>query len=231
MVTGVVLSSAVFLELDPFYIVVCLIYKLPSPWWFTLLRFIHVLWCTLEATRTFATILTAAVTIFNVTCGILENFAHRRRLSESIVKYRQIQVLTATGQLAIREAAGMLMAAGFIIAISSNYVVISGYRTFPLFVYLCFVLVNIVTYVVISQTLPLIVKCHDISSYSCGCIWHRKLLTGNFAVPGRTFRLLRKIIRSQRPITFYYGTAEFDPQTKRNFYRNIAEFTINLLLF
>lgn len=136
ILTGAILPIIVLLDLDPIYVVFCVVYKFKSPLWFTIFRLIIVTWCTLEATRTIATILTPALTIFNATCSILVNIKRKWHIRHIIANYRQFQVLTECSRQGIRESAGMLMAAGFVIAVSSNYVVLTSFRKFPLLVYI-----------------------------------------------------------------------------------------------
>lgn len=227
---GILVPFGALLNLDPIHVLACEVHKLPSPWWFSLGRFLLYLWSALEATRTFATILTPAMAIFNVAGNILRCIRQKRPLARAIKYYTQCQVLTETGRQGIREGAGLLMTAGFVIAVTCNYIVLSGFKQIPLIIYLCMIFLEIIVYLVLFQTLPLIITCFEISLETCTQIWVHRLNAMKRSLSKQDFDELRKKLKAQRPITYYYGTAIFERETKCNYYRNILEFTINSLL-
>ncbi len=43
-------------------------------------------------------------------------------------------------------------------------------------------------------------------------------------------KLWRKLTKAQGPITIYWGTTKFQKETKVNFYSNIVNYTVNMIL-
>lgn len=219
-----------FFNLDPLYVVFCDMYEFDCPVWFTLCRVLIHSWFILEEGRTFSIVLTHALALCNAACSILERIKLMKSLKASIEYYRQFQVLVETGTEGLREVAGLLMAGGFLIAVSCNYVVISAFDKLPVGIYLCFGVSGLVCYVGIHQTLPLVVYCNEISSELCCSIWPNLLATNKAVISKRSFEVLRRLIIARKLVTYYYGFAKFDKETKSNFYWNIIDFTITLVL-
>lgn len=89
---------------------------------------------------------------------------------------------------------------------------------------------DLVIYLVISETLPLVLRCYEQSRGLVKRLWFHEMLKIKGRVSSVEIKVLRKSIHAQEPVTYNYWSAKFDQDTKRNYYWNILEFTINLLL-
>lgn len=148
----------------------------------------------------------------------------------AISYYSQFQVLTEVGREGIRLIAGVLISTGFIVAISTNFILLSCYDSLPLVIYICGLMISGVTYLVIIQTVPRIVRCNLFTKQLLKHIWPLAVTRRWSCVPLKTSRIILRTLKAQRPVTYYYGTAVFDQDTKINFYRNILEITTNCVL-
>lgn len=188
------------------------------------------MWSVLEVCRTLCIALTLGMAIFNMAGSIVRKISKIKQLEDGIQMYSRFQVLTEIGREGIRQTAGILMATGFFIIITANFLVIRGPQYFPLPLILFFTAADICAVLSTSQTLPLIVNCYETSTDLIRRIWIHKLMAYRAISSAYKHRIMRKVLQAQRPVTHYYGAAMFDHDTKCNFYWNILCFTINLLL-
>lgn len=230
IVVAMIFPVCVLLQLDPIQTYFCYIRNWESSPSLTCLSLFLAYWTTMEMARSFATMLTSAVVALNMTGNVLKSISTAANLKLGLQDYVGLQIINRVGQQGIREEAGVLMFAGCLIAITCNYMVIYGAQRLPVTLYLCFIFLDLAIYLVISQTLPLILGCYEHSLGLVKRYWFHEMLRMRGRLSDFEMRVARKTIHAQTPINYYYWSAKFDQNTKCNYYWTILEFTINLLL-
>lgn len=146
--------------------------------------------------------------------------------------YKRLQIVTETGRKGLRNVAGVLMAVGYVVITSGNYGVISSTGTLrlPIPVYICQWIVQVGMYIALGILLPLVIDYYSLSKEFKSKTWTNSCIGLLGVSTKRQFRILRKRVRSLMPITYYYGYARFDEETKTSFYIKTILNTIDLLL-
>lgn len=181
-----------------------------------------------EIARVISTVLTVVFTLVTSTKSLIDTIFMSTSLQRSIVLFRKLLLLTQFGKEGFREVAGVLMCFGFVVVVSINFMVLTCYQEMPLGIYIIDWLILVVICTSFSFVLPKIIDCNDYSRqflkydliYDCQA---RCATTAD-----RRYSL--KVIRATMPLTYYYGVAKFDQETKTNFYWQILDFTINFVL-
>lgn len=163
------------------------------------------------------------------TTSILK-YSSKRGASEGIEWYKKLQIVTSTAMAPGRKFSAVMISLGFVLVISGNYGIFAGSGVIPIPIYACHCVVQVALYAVVGLTLPRVVACFTFSNDMITAIWPKSLIGNYDKFSRRRFHIQRKTIRSLMPITFYYGTARFDEETKTSFYVHTLLHTIDLLL-
>ncbi len=196
----------------------------------TLIRYVIMQHCILAVVRCYVTFYLPAVSTFYIFLACLKRIIKKPESENSVKYYTQLRIIQQTGMTSIRTLAALLMFTGFVLCVLGTWIIISGRQIFPVLLYCMCTLVTLVIYIVIAQTIPKIVECDELSRKLIVEIWPRR--------KARTIRwdsnfenkMWKMILISQKPLTFYYGLAAFDRETKHNFYYNIFSNTVDIVL-
>lgn len=227
-ITVAPLANAV-LNRDPIYTYFCKIKGEEFILTHALPRFIIFTWMYLEGGRICCLVVTAAMMLFYMVCRILKHITSMNAMENGLKRYRELQVLIEIGREGSRQIFGVLLACGFFFTVTVNFLVVYGHKHLSLALHICFVLIDVATYVTIFRTIPMAVNCYNMSLKLIHRIWRHRLALFH-EDSGMKMKIIKKILLAQKPITFYYGPAMLDQDTKSNFPWKILEFTITLLL-
>lgn len=145
--------------------------------------------------------------------------------SKTLALYNQLHCINQIALDVIRVIAGTFMAGGFAILVFGSYGTLSKARLkFPTLLYVGVVIMILLAYAFLLQTLPVAARCY-MTSKRLLFKWKRRLLT-----PSGYAGYWRRVLRSQRPIALYYGLTKFDNDTLINFLQTIWDATVTLLL-
>lgn len=228
----------IYFNLDPTYFILRDVHLLQSNLWIQLIvRFALVTWGALETTRSCALYALIIVSLCRVVLSCIKIISQRFPDNKAIRLYNQLHCINQIGQQPLRWYAGMLMTSGFAIGIIGSWVVLRGYKTFPIVIYLLITAVVIAVFITASQALPKIVECHKYSEYMLNVIWRKESIkywqrrlnlcqTGNY----KPYQIWKRVEKAQRPLNFYYGSAKFDQETKTNFFNIILNHSVSLIL-
>lgn len=180
-------------------------------------------WCTLESARICINVLVPVINFANMYLVCLRRILTANTgLDEKIVFwYNQHYCIHQRGMDILRKLGGTVMGIGFILILLCNWMVLTGWQKMPLEIYFVIVGLLVVVYFILSQTMPIAIRCNEISE-SILQNWKGQLQ--------RKKSYWSKILVSKRPIAFYYAMTKFEIETKINYYSNIAQYTINLIL-
>lgn len=151
--------------------------------------------------------------------------------------YFQLRCLLQIGFECMRFITSQLMGLGFLIATFATWVLVRGWKLFPPLLYTALSVITVAIYIGISQTLPKCVNSHKYSQHllevqwpkaNVDC-WQNRQQSSNNA-GRRQYKVWKKMLRAQRTITWYYGMAAFDMDTKTNFYESIFDHALDLIL-
>ncbi len=124
----------------------------------------------------------------------------------------------------IAWAAGTFLGVGYIIFLVGNWVLLSGFDKLPFELCMAVAGITLVAYLVLFQTLPLVVR---INKESNQILNNWKLSVGSTS---GGLMYWKRELKAQQPVWVYYAQTKFEKATKINYYSNIAECTINVLL-
>lgn len=198
-----------------------------------IIRYLWTHWCVAEATRTYALAILFAIYV----CIAIQNFLQeisRIALSENSIKiYMKLQCILQTGQYTFRCGSGILMSSGFVILVVGNWLTVVGWKFIPIEVNLSMTLVTVVVYLTVSNTIPRVIRFNEDSKQMIKQ-WNYKYIKkktyGNSPKTGVPFKLWRKLVQAQRPVTVYWCTSIFKRDTKVNYYSNVMDYTVNTIL-
>ncbi len=183
-------------------------------------------WCTLEATRIYIMILVPIVTLCHLYILHLNLIRQRPLTNATLLLYEELNCVNQIGCNVIALIAGSLMGIGFIIFVFVNWIILKGLGIVPIELYVMIVLMAITSYSVISQSVPLAIKCYT-SSSSMICMWSFKVLGCSTVAEKRYWR---RRVTAQQPVALHYAQTKFEKDTQLNFYSNIVNHTINALI-
>lgn len=196
-------------------------------------RIVFTFWATIESARTQSILLPQILCVFNLFMTCLKRIKNITNGNRSLMLYIHLQLICHLGQNCTRYLAGVLMACGLVLLVAGNYTVFVGWKSFPVALYTVMVTILVVVYVVVSQTVPMVTQCHSFSKQMIRVDWFLKpaLKTMDNLFATRKARTLWRLrIQAQKPISFYYGPALYENNTKINFYSRVISHTIDTLL-
>lgn len=220
----------VFGNLDPMYFM----YKPPKSLlqrlFLLLARFVFSSWAVLEGSRIYAVFLTFQLdtTVYNL--RILEKSMSESNLNESLDVYRNFQVIVESGRAGLRRTNAVLVLDGCILMIVLNYLILKCYGLMPLPLLICTIIFDAVIALIFHASLPVGIDMYEGTAEMIERGWLFELLKIRPKITWYKFKEIRKRIRSQRPVTWYYGISIFERSTRENIYRNILDQTISLIL-
>lgn len=229
MLLGVFLAPAVILcKLDCFNILVnCHFRNILNPDFkrlYNVVRYVVIQWVTLESSRVYIVATASILTKFSITVNCLNNLKSRKLSRSSINLYHQLFIINQNCMFIIRQTALCLLGMGFVMLVLLNFVVIVGWKLYNHVLYFGALVFAIMTYVILTQTLPRIIACSQAAEELIN-LWKYNLT--NLMTGGSYWK---RLVKAQQPMCFYYGTAKIDKETKVNYYSNLITYTLNLLL-
>lgn len=177
---------------------------------------------TLEFTRSCNIITFPILSIFKIYLSLLNEI---RRLPSNWVavrKYTRLQCINKCGDEAFRLIDGTLMIVGFVLCIIGLWIILQGWKFLPLLLYLMASLTVISGFIVVLVKIPSLVNVYKCSRYLIDVHWRRHNNANS--------RYMRRLFKAQRPICFYYGTAEYTNTTETVYYHNILDSTVSVML-
>lgn len=232
--------ASVFLNMDPMYFMfrnVQLRNQTITKIFNVTLRLIIGQCCVFEVTRTLSLQILYDVSVFSILFSCLKQISQMSPKKLTVHYFSQLQCIIQVALHGFRISGGHQMLIGFCIAVSGTWVSVVGWKLFPLAVYLVLSIITIVNYTVIWITVPKICQCYTLSKHMLKVSWQkadqmcRSKNNTTYAL-GHLFqsRELKQVLRSMRHVTWYYGTAIFDEETFRNFYGNVFDRTVDMIL-
>ncbi len=227
ILAGTAMSPILVLsELDPQYLLVQV--YMPSSlrnWYYKvplmILRLVWIQALTLEASRIYLFVCIPTTTVCSIYLRILAVIGKRPLTNRTVTLYNMLQCINQICMKIIATVAGTLMGFGLFIFIIGNWIVIKCWDIFPLNLYCLLVGVLLVVYFILFQTVPLAVKVNQTSANIIRG-WKRE------ARCKRQF--WKRQIWALQPVAFYYAFTKYEKGTTINFYFNIVNYTINVLL-
>lgn len=232
IITTIILAplATTILNKDPVYTYFCKIHGKEFILTHVVPRFIIFTWMCFEGGRICCLVLTAAMMLFYMTGKILSCIIYTNKVENGLKRYRELQVLIEIGREGTRQVIGVLLACGFFFAVTANFLVVYGHKHLTLVMHICFVFADLAVYVAIFRTIPMAVNCYNMSLKLIHRVWRHWLASFMSLGNGIKAKTVKRILLAQKPITFYYGPAMLNQDTKSNFLWKILEFTITLLL-
>lgn len=232
LIAGVGVGPIVmFLQLDPGYQLL----SHPTSTKGVIIRYIICHGYSLESGRTCCAILLVALLYCKITLNsvqMISKIAKTRPVSNSLFVYSQLHCIHPIAQRVIRAGAGVLMSLGFVICVLGAWIVLMGHNLFPAELYVVLSVTMVCVYATVLETLPIAIKCHESSEHLIEILWKGQgtLELLQQACSIRKRKILKRVVRAQRPLSMYYGTAIFDKETQINFLLNVVSYTVNVIL-
>lgn len=226
-------NSLILLDIDPTYYVIKSTYPVFADtklaW---IIRYLIINWYSLESSRSSVVAFLPSIFIFNLTKNCLEMITEQSKTCKlSAVKlYAQLQCISQIGREMVTYVAAIMMCFGFVVCVMGLWIIIKGRSIFPLNFYLIICVVIMISYVVVFQTLPVIIVCYESSKKLVYDRWQKQGVLDYLGKGDYERKYWRKVIRSRRPLVFYFGTAMFEKGTQVNFFMHIVDFTATLVL-
>lgn len=230
MLIAVSMPIVMLANLDPMFSITERFFNDWDQKWKFLLRFIFNQWATLQGTRILLVCFTCSLSFVASSKTVITAITKQRLSWHSLQLYSRLQLTATIGHDAIRQLAAVYMALGFFLSVAVNFILINCFNSIPLPIYLCFCIIASVVYLCLNFLLPEIVYCNEISKHLLSSLWRREFVRIKGTLVRKESSIVEKTLLAQRPIKYYYGTAIYDQETKSNYYRNILEYSINILL-
>lgn len=233
--SGVLIGPlGVYLNIDTTYVFALLAFpNCASKTYFKILRFLLTFWGSLESARSLSTILLPSMSIFSIYISCLKLLKRKFPSMKSIRVYKYLQCTMQIGYTVFQYMAGILINTGFVICVVSNWISIVGWKILPLEMYAVLEIIACVIYIVTFVALPQASKLHEYSrnilKYSWGYYHVRMGTCSKNSIERINFKIWQLSLRSLRPISFHYGLAVVDKNTKKIFFTNVVIYTINML--
>lgn len=193
------------------------------------IRYLATHWSVLEICRSLSLVLLASMSYCNMLTIFLREISKIRGSDKTIMEYAKLQCVNQVGIDAARNLAGLLMGAGFVICVCGNWLSVFEWRFIPFEVNISMCLVTLVVYLVIYETLPLYIKCHEFSKQMVKG-WKYEYMKKQSVSSKKIIRIWKRILRAQQPINLYWGTTKFKRETNVNFYSNIIDYKVDMML-
>ncbi len=201
-----------------------------------IIRFVTTQWSVMECCRSQAIILIASMSYCNMIIKCLRGISRIPLSEKTVQEYMKLRYVSQIGKESAQNLAGILMGVGFVICICGNWVSIFGWRFIPFEVNIAMCLITVVVYLCIHETLPRAIKCHEYSKMLVKT-WDYKYMklqiqSGKCTANSNNMYIKswRKTCKAQQPITLYFFTTKFKRETNVNFYSNIVNYTVDMLL-
>lgn len=230
---------AVLLNMDPLCYILDDIFSPPQKYLVAKfsIRLVMLQYITLELGRSFVLVFLPTIATFNLTISFLKTIQNLVPNKSTIKLYIELRCLLQMGSCGLRNQSGFFMLLGFVLGVLSTWVVVMGLKYFPLWFYFITFGFAMTTYLIILQTLPIICQCVRLSNKILKVVWPTEALAyweskfkgyKNF----RSYAYIewKKQLRAQPTVAFYYLSAAFDGNTTMNFFANILDNSINLVL-
>lgn len=234
IVNGLLITPiAMFSNIDPIHHVIKNLFPYFNESFFFIRLFCRVVlqsWVTIESARTHSIILPQTLCfnyLFMKCLKRVKNFENKRK---ALLIYTHLRLVSNTGQNCIRYIAGVYMICGLILLVTGNYSVLKGWKSLPATMYSVMVLILLCIYILVSETVPLITKCHSFSKQMIEVDWFSNMAITDCFVKRKDRKMWRLRVQAQKPITFYYGPALFEKNTKINFYSRVINHSVDALL-
>lgn len=185
-------------------------------------------WVGFEFVRINVLIFFSLMLLVNIDIHLVGTLFSKPLNSKTLMLYAELHVINQCGMDILRVVCGSLLASGFFVYVFSNWVLIVGWKFLPVNIYLFIVGLLTIGYFVLIETLPLAIKCNEDTKRLISK-WERLII--KYYDKGGKNQHWHRICKSLRPIAIYYCMTKFDRETKRNYYANIFNNTINILLF
>lgn len=237
IIHGILIITGLFLPLfaiitgtDPIYMLRChfcpnlaaespVMYKLQL-----VLKWVWYQWLTLEATRALSVMNVSLIVLCKIYLVCLKSVQEGVIHEQTFHTYRQLHCLTQIGMCPTRQLSGHIMTAGLPMLVFINWVVLKGWPQIPMLLNCLFVVVGLMLYMVLDQTLPLAARCNE---WSCNMLQAWKCL---LSTRKNNLMYWTRVLKAQRPVSLSYGVTIFEKETKINYYSCIRDYTINALL-
>lgn len=195
-----------------------------------LIRFGLSFWTSLECTRIYSVFLTFELdtTVYNI--RIIRRCLSERNLKESLRIYEAFQVIVESGRAALRRTLAIMVFDSCILMIVLNYLILKCSSLMPLSIYACSAAFDIIIAMGVHTILPITIEFYESTRDRIERGWRVELLKLRQKISWVAYKELQRRIRSQRPVTFYYGVGIFESSTRENMYRNILDQTLSLVL-
>lgn len=201
-----------------------------------MIRYVATHWSVLEATRSYTLVLIAFMAYYNINSSCLHAINEMPLSEKTIKKYIELQYINKIGQHSLKYISGSLMSAGFLIMVVGNWLSLVGWDFIPIQVNLSMTLITLIVYFVMYESLPMAIYGHEYSKKMI-FMWESKYVAKQNLCSFKTkangmlsVKLWRKMCKAQQPITFYWCSAKYEQATKVNFYSNIIEYTLSIIL-
>lgn len=229
LVMLVLLPTSIFFEIDAGYFATKLFMNSNS-YMGLLLRYVTLQWAVVEGARTYSFWLSIVVGVVTSTRNIVRGIRMEKLSFTQLNNYRKLQIVTQAMRQVTSILHGILMAAGFFLAVFLNFLLITCRHSIPAQVYVFVSLLTCCLYLIILLTIPIGVDAYTWSQDLVRRIWFQKLVSEKSSCSKYEGRIMRKWIFAQNHVAFSYGIAIFDEETRRNYNWNILIYTINLIL-
>lgn len=223
------LPTSMFFNIDPGYHIMKT-FSTESTWYGLLVRYTTIQWVCVEGARTYTIWLSSVIVLFFSTHNILVTIFNQRLSIESISSYRKLLIITESMRHVTRRAFGLLMSAGFFMAVFLNFLVIACHDTIPGQLYAFACMMSLILYQIMFFSFPIGEGSYVVSHRLLKSKWPDNLAEASYKNWRHQQKCLQKTVVAMRPVVYYYGIAVFHTETKTNFCWNLLEYTINLLL-
>lgn len=168
--------------------------------------------------------LVPVMTLCNILLFILGTIRKRKLNMDNILLYHELYCINQVAVSPISVVTGELMSFGLVIFVFGNWMVVSVWDLVSVEIYLINVGVVVIAYFVLFQTIHMAIQVNEVSIE----IIREWKIKSRMCFRGGLY--LKKMIPSLRPVAFYYGLTKFEKDTKVNYYSNIVDNTINVLM-
>lgn len=228
MFVGMVLTPLLFATtLDPFYLIVASRFPDLSTAQYYALRAVLFLWLhyfVFESSRVLITLLVPVMAVCSVYLACLDVLLPKRLNEQTLNLYHQIHCINQVGMHLVGHLAAALIGISFPVLVLGNWVMLVGWSIYPLLLYCVFCGAPIVVFIVLFQTMPLIIMSNELS-YHLISTWRYR---ATFKVKDRRYWI--KVLKAERPVAFNYVLTKFEKGTDITYYSFVFCYTINLFL-
>lgn len=217
-------------NLDPMFSITEQIFYGWDPRFKFTFRFILNLWATVQVTRPLLVCVTCSLSFIEANKAVITEITKQKLSWHCLQLYSRLQLTANIGHDAIKQLAAVYMALGFYLSVVVNFVIINCFNSIPLLFYLCSCTIAVMVYLCLNFLLPEVVYCSETSEHLLSSLWRWEFVGIKRTSLRKQSSILGKTLRAQRPIKYQYGNAVFDKETKTNYYWNILESTIDILL-